>query len=221
MTKSLLTFLLLFAATTLNAQNSYKPQRGDILFQGAGNSEFSKSIAASTTADTVEFRPIHVAFIIHAADTPEKTFLIEAEPKLGVCITPLDLFLKKSAKTPDGKPKVTVKRLLSKHNSPQLTANAAKLALQLIGRPYDWVFLSGNDDYYCSELIQLSFLKPDGTYMFPYEPLNFTGPDGNVLPFWQKIYDSRGVDVPQGQPGTSPVGILNSNLLYTVHTYWK
>ena len=77
MTKSLLTFLLLFAATTLNAQNSYKPQRGDILFQGAGNSEFSKSIAASTTADTVEFRPIHVAFIIHAADTPEKTFLID------------------------------------------------------------------------------------------------------------------------------------------------
>ncbi len=56
MTKSLLTFLLLFAATTLNAQNSYKPQRGDILFQGAGNSEFSKSIAASTTTQPIPLK---------------------------------------------------------------------------------------------------------------------------------------------------------------------
>lgn len=219
MIRSLFTFLA-FTGMSLSAvcAGDYMPQRGDILFQGAGDSEFSKSIAASTTADSVEFRPIHVAFVVHGG-SPQQAFVIEAEPKLGVCITPYEEFIAGSAKNTDGRPMVLVKRISS--ISGEESAKAAEKALKLLGLPYDWVFLPDNNAIYCSELIQLSFYDKNGNQLFGYIPLNFKGPDGNILPFWQKIYDQRSMPVPQGERGTSPVSIMNSPLLTTVHTFWK
>lgn len=221
MKPTVITFLasiLLSANLTMAAD--YVPHRGDILFQGAGTSEFSQSIAASTTADTVEFRPIHVAFVAHGG-SPDQAFVIEAEPKLGVCLTPYNEFIDNSAKSADGKPMVVVKRIKSPDFTAKETAVATQKALTLIGQPYDWVFLPDNNAVYCSELIQLSFRNPDGTPMFNYIPLNFKGPDGTILPFWQKIYDDRSMSVPQGEPGTSPVSILTSPLLIHIHSFYK
>ncbi len=221
MKPAVITFLaFLILSINLIFAADYIPRRGDILFQGAGTSEFSQSIAASTTADTVEFRPIHVAFVAHGG-SPEQAFVIEAEPKLGVCLTPYNEFISNSAKSADGKPMVMVKRIQSPGFTDSQTAEATSKALKLLGLPYDWVFLPDNNAIYCSELIQLSFIRPDGISMFDYIPLNFTGPDGTILPFWQKIYDSRSMPVPQGEPGTSPVSIMTSPLLIPVHSYWK
>lgn len=221
MIRSLFTFLAAVALCAPFSQaGDYVPRRGDILFQGAGNSEFSKSIAASTTADTVEFRPIHVAFVLHGG-SPDRAFVIEAEPRLGVCITPYNEFIEGSAKSADGRPMVVAKRISAPGFTDKETAAAARKALRLLGLPYDWVFLPDNNAVYCSELIQLSFHDADGNPLFGYIPLNFKGPDGNILPFWQKIYDQRSMPVPQGERGTSPVSILNSPHLTTVCTFWK
>lgn len=219
MIRSLFTFLA-FTGMSLSAvcAGDYMPQRGDILFQGAGDSEFSKSIATSTTADSVEFRPIHVAFVVHGG-SPQQAFVIEAEPRLGVCLTPYEEFIKGSAKSADGRPMVLAKRISSL--TEKESTQAAEKALKLLGLPYDWVFLPDNNAIYCSELIQLSFYDKNGNQLFGYIPLNFKGPDGNILPFWQKIYDQRSMPVPQGERGTSPVSIMNSPLLTTVHTFWK
>ncbi|MCM1021767.1 MAG: hypothetical protein NC343_06190 [Muribaculum sp.] len=197
----------------------YEPQQGDILFQGAGTSAFSQSIAASTTADTVAFRPIHVAFVLHGG-TPENAYIIEAEPRLGVCITPFNDFIDGSAKSTDGKPMVMVKRVESPFFTNKEITKAISIALQHLGEPYDWVFLRDNGAVYCSELIQIAFNTSKGEKMFNYIPLNFKGPEGNILPFWKNIYDSRGLPVPQGEPGTSPVSIMENPALKEVYRFW-
>jgi hypothetical protein len=77
-------------------------------------------------------------------------------------------------------------------------------ARSLLGRPYDYLFLPNNKELYCSELVQLSFVDSLNQLIFRPVPLSFHDATGRILDHWQQYYAARGIDVPEGQPGSHP-----------------
>lgn len=77
-------------------------------------------------------------------------------------------------------------------------------ARQYVGRAYDPLFLKDNEDIYCSELVQFSFVDSQGKPIFSPIPMSFHDSTGNITDYWKKFYEERGLDVPEGQPGTNP-----------------
>ena len=77
-------------------------------------------------------------------------------------------------------------------------------ARQYVGRAYDALFLKDNEDIYCSELVQFSFVDTQGKPIFSPIPMSFHDATGNITDYWKNFYKKRGMDVPEGQPGTNP-----------------
>lgn len=77
-------------------------------------------------------------------------------------------------------------------------------ARQYIGRAYDPLFLKDNEDIYCSELVQFSFVDNQGKTIFTPIPMSFHDATGNITEYWKTFYEKRGLDVPEGEPGTNP-----------------
>ncbi len=50
--------------------------------------------------------------------------------------------------------------------------------------------------------------------------MTFKGPDGDIVPYWAAHYDSLGVAVPEGVPGTNPNDLSRSPLLVPVPVEW-
>lgn len=79
-----------------------------------------------------------------------------------------------------------------------------KRARQYIGRKYDWLYLPDNDDIYCSELVQLSYINKNGRAIFQTIPMSFHDETGKITDYWKKLYKQNGMEVPEGKPGTNP-----------------
>ena len=77
-------------------------------------------------------------------------------------------------------------------------------ARQYVGRAYDALFLKDNEDIYCSELVQFSFVDTQGKPIFSPIPMSFHDATGNITDYWKNFYEKRGMDVPEGKPGTNP-----------------
>ncbi len=131
----------------------------------------------------------HVAIFFWKDSQP---MVIEANYK-GVVQRPLNEFLHESSMILVGR----VKGDLDKPASLQR-------AHEFLGRPYDYVYLPGNEAIYCSELVQLSYAGHDGKLFFPPIPMSFHDDDGVITPFWSDFYSRRALDVPEGVSGTNP-----------------
>ena len=77
-------------------------------------------------------------------------------------------------------------------------------ARRYVGRAYDALFLKDNEDIYCSELVQFSFVDTQGKPIFSPIPMSFHDATGNITDYWKNFYEKRGMNVPEGQPGTNP-----------------
>ena len=77
-------------------------------------------------------------------------------------------------------------------------------AMALLGRHYDHLFLPDNDDIYCSELVQLSMVDRRGQLVFATIPMSFHDATGQITPYWRQFYAERGMEVPEGWPGSNP-----------------
>ena len=77
-------------------------------------------------------------------------------------------------------------------------------ARQYLGRPYDHLFLKDNEELYCSELVQFAFVDAQGKRVFNPVPMSFHDASGNITDYWKDFYDKKGMEVPEGQPGTNP-----------------
>ena len=75
---------------------------------------------------------------------------------------------------------------------------------QSLGKPYDAYFLPDNGMFYCSELISESFFDTAGRPIFAAQPMNFMTIEGLCPEYWQRHFDSLGIAIPQGTPGTNP-----------------
>lgn len=175
-------------------------EEGDLLFVlAAGNDP----IVAATVRDG-RLNANHVG-IAHR-DDDGRLAVVEARPARGVVITPVDSFMARA------RDRVVVKRLVDTCG----VAAMVSRAMTYVGRPYDDLFMLDEQEVYCSELVWLSYVRPDGRRVFDLVPMSFHDVEGNILDFWTKYYASRGIRVPAGAPGTNPSQLSTSTQLTTV-----
>ena len=183
---------------------------GDLIFQENPDGAMTDAIEESTGGGFS-----HVGIVERC---PEGIFVLEATTEGGVKRTPLKEFADGSAHDAEGRPKVAVYRL---ENFPgELKDSAILRAKQYMGKPYDYAYAQGTEALYCSELVWEVFLDEGGGHVFPTVGMNFKGPDGVTVPYWVAHYDSLGVAIPEGAPGTNPNDLSRSAILTSVPVEW-
>lgn len=185
---------------------------GDLIFQVESQNDFSKAISDSTVGtDSISF--VHVGII--EITNEDKFFVIEASPKKGVCVTPLEEFIDEAPKL-NGLPGVVIKRLTIPISSEKIIEKAKSY----LGKKYDWWYLPDNEYIYCSELVYESFLDEAGNHIFKAEPMNFRAKDGKMPEFWVKLFEELGREIPEGELGTNPNDLSKENLLKEIFCYF-
>ncbi len=182
-------FLMLTAkAGTMIQQHLDSLECCDLLFVAP-----AKGNAITEVTTGFEEMPIdHVAIYYKIG---EERKVVEAWPDGGVQMVSLEMFLERN------KDDAIYVGRLTKPFSKRLTL---RNALQYVGRPYDDVFLYDNRAIYCSELVQFSYVDDNGNRIFDAIPMSFHDSEGHITAFWLDFYKKRGMEVPEGQPGTNP-----------------
>lgn len=125
--------------------------------------------------------------------------VIEAIPVKGVVEFPLDSFLIRLTEN---------ESVLAGRVNCLDVRKSLENARGFIGLPYDDIFMPGDSAVYCSELVQLSFVSGSAAgghgSVFGTIPMSFSDSSGKVTEFWTKFYAGRGLEVPEGKPGTNP-----------------
>ena len=215
MKRAVLIFILLLGALSCGPQQD-RLQNGDLIFVGlpldyeAETGSMDAAIS-SATGEEGALNLIHVAIAEVQADS---VWIIDATIAHGVDRHPLDTFLKDFTLKDGSYPAFIVKRVKG------ADADAAvERAKTFCGRGYDVHFLPDNENLYCSELVQKSYLDADGKPIFHSEPMNFLAPDGSMPPYWEWLFGELGMDVPQGMPGTNPQKMSQASCLSEVPVF--
>lgn len=172
---------------------------GDLVFVAVPQTGKDDGIAGAITASTSKdsLNVIHVGII---EVVPEGVMVIDATGERGVAERPLDVFFEDFRLEDGSMPIFYVKRLDDNSGA----ASYVERAKSFVGEPYDYYFMHGNGAHYCSELVYDSYRRDDGTALFPSCKMNFKAADGSLPVYWVELFDSLGVPVPQGEPGTNP-----------------
>jgi hypothetical protein len=176
---------------SIQAQQNYTPQNGDLLFQDLDCGEFCDAIEKVTEGyGNKNFS--HVG-IVYTEDTA--IFVIEAGSK-GVVKTDFKTFLNRSLDTLQ-RPKVIAGRLKDKYRN--MIPSAISKSLSLLGKTYDDAFDINNDQYYCSELVYVSFTDSTAKPIFSLYPMTFIDPDTHkIFPAWDQYFKSLNILFPRG-----------------------
>ncbi len=145
----------------------------------------------------------HVAIVLREGDS---LWVYEAVPGKGVSHTTLSHFAYDYLRRSDPSYAIAVGRVASS----LLDTIATKERFTQITAPYDSLYLPDDSAYYCSELVQKTFVDHQGSLIFPTIPMSFHNEAGEVLPYWKRFYAQHGMDVPEGAPGTNPNQIAHS-----------
>ena len=204
-------FVLLMAISCGRKQD--RLQNGDLIFVGlpAGYAADSGSMDAAISSATGEEGALNLTHVAIAEVKAGHIWIIDATVSRGVDRHPLDTFLRDFALLDGSYPEFVVKRVKG------VDADAAvERAKSFCGRAYDVRFLPENEDLYCSELVQKSYLDNAGKPVFKSEPMNFKAPDGTMPPYWEELFGQLGMDVPQGVPGTNPQKMSQAGCLVDI-----
>lgn len=209
-------FLLIISVLLLAVSCGQKVdtlRTGDLVFVGlpldydAEGDSMDAAISAATGEEGA-LNLIHVAIAEVDADS---VWIIDATIAHGVDRHPLAVFLKDFTLKDGTYPEFIIKRVKGVD-----TEAAVQRARTYCGRGYDVRFLPDNEEQYCTELVQNSYLDASGNQVFHSEPMNFCAPDGTMPPYWEWLFGKLGMEVPQGVPGTNPQRMAQSDLLYDV-----
>jgi len=203
--------IFLFCACTTSV-DSFHLQTGDLLFQ-VGKDSMSDAIARVTVGES-NINYTHVGIVLIENDT---IFVIEAISS-GVSKTLLDTFLLRSAHLEE-KPIVAVGRLKQEYR--EFIPQALIRAQNLLGKPYDFVFDSDNDAYYCSELVEVSFLDRHNMPIFEPISMNFRDVDGNLPTYWIEHFEKHNAVIPENCMGSNPSDLSKSDKIEIVYRYFK
>ncbi|MCQ2138190.1 MAG: hypothetical protein MJY60_05745 [Bacteroidales bacterium] len=83
-----------------------------------------------------------------------------------------------------------------------------------LGLPYDISFVPGNDEWYCTELIQDAYTYPDGRRIFSNRGLNFESGSIAERDYWQRLFSRIGAEAPAGVEGTTPRSLMEEGCIY-------
>ena len=194
--RALLFFVVAMALTTLFAACGERLRTGDLVFVCADTTGMDAAIS-DATADTNTVNYSHVGIIEVTPDSG--AFVIDATPKYGVLRRPLQQFVEENGTC-------RFYRLEGYNNEDEWIDRATGY----IGLPYDFYFLPDNGKYYCSELVAEVYVNADGNPIFKSKPMNFRAADGTIPDYWVNLFDSLGVEVPQGVMGTNPNDLVKS-----------
>lgn len=177
----ILPFLLLFSLCYSACETLH---RGDLLFHlpEAGNH------ITEVTQGTAD----HVVIFL-GGDS-----VLEAIPGKGVVVSQLNTILQRELGT-------YVRGIVRNMDTERSIGNAYRF----IGLPYDSVFSSTTEAIYCSELVQQSYVDKQGKTLFMPIAMSFHDSSGHITKYWQDFYGSRGLDVPEGQPGSNPADLMS------------
>ena len=195
------------------AQKQDRLRSGDLIFVGipVGYDAESGSLDEAISSATGEEGALNLIHVAIAEVEADSVWIIDATIAHGVDRHPLDTFLKDFTLRDGSYPEFIVKRVKG------LDGDAAvQKAKSFFGRAYDVHFLPDNEDLYCSELVQLSFLDASGKPVFASVPMNIKAPYGTMPPYWEWLFGLLGMEVPQDQPGTNPQNMSASEILYDV-----
>lgn len=178
---------------------------GDLLFVAAGADAADRAIDAATSPGCGEsFSHVGIVEVCEG-----KTYVIDATSRYGVSRRPVSDFIGEAPRRADGSAAVTAMRIKASFDAEKAVAAARSH----IGEPYDPLYMPDNGRMYCSELIYESFRNADGSHMFEARPMNFRASDGSYPEYWVRLFDSLGMRIPQGVPGTNPNDISRSAIL--------
>ena len=187
---------------------------GDLLFQDLT----CRFLCVAIESVTPGYHDADISHIGIYKQLGNQDYVIEAYPP-EVKLTPLPLFLARAEDDYD-RPGVFVGRLKPEYR--HLIPAALDKAQSLKGMPYDEAYLSGEDAYYCSELVVDAFKYANGgNEFFPEEPMSFVDLNtGEVHENWIRYYNKYlGMELPVGEPGSSPGHISLSPKIEIVHRY--
>lgn len=172
-----------------------KLHNGDLVFVCADTTGMDAAIS-DATADDNAVNYSHVGII---EESDGLLYVIDASPKRGVDRWMLRQFCFENGTC-------HFYRLKGYNNGNEWVVKAKSC----IGLPYDFYFLPDNGKYYCSELVADVCVDADGKPIFETKPMNFRADDGTMPDYWVNLFDSLGVEVPQGVPGTNPNDLVKS-----------
>ena len=210
-----LCLMVLVASCDVPSQSAYVINgleifHGDLLFSIEEPSGDGLSDAIANVTEGIDgTQVVHVGIV---CEQNGRMMVLEATPSHGVWLTPIDNFFDEAEYDDDGNPCVLVGRLC---DTLGLGASVER-AKQYIGLPYDTLYIPDERQIYCSELVQLSYRRPDGTPIFKTRPMSFTDNSGNIAPYWKQLYAERGIRVPEGAPGTNPGDLSRDSLVLRI-----
>ncbi|CAE6697477.1 YiiX/YebB-like N1pC/P60 family cysteine hydrolase [Xanthomonas arboricola pv. corylina] len=167
-------------------------QDGDLLFVTAARTGLSGAIDDATARqDAPSFD--HVALLAHDATGQ---VLLHADEQ-GSRQQPLQAFVEEAnAKHRQ----IHVYRLTEEQRN--AIPGAIAQARHMLGKPYNQTYVQDDNSYYCSDFIERAFRA---RHVFALQPMNFKNlQTGKISQYWTDFYRSKGMDVPQGLPGTNP-----------------
>ncbi len=171
--------------------------RGDLIFFGTPSTPAEEGMEHAITSATGSYT--HIAIVV----TPDS--VVDATPRHGVS----QRSIKQLCREMDGATAICYRITTADWDASALLSRLTPL----IGKGYDLYFLPDNDLYYCSELVQQCYLDKQGRPLFPSAPMNFLAPDSTLPAYWQHLFDSLQVPIPQNIPGTNPSAMASSPFL--------
>lgn len=188
-------------------------QSGDLLFQTGKSTKLSDAIAEVTSGEgNISYTHVGIVSVENG-----NVFVIEATtPK--VRKVAIDIFFNDGLKI-NGKPIVAVGRLKSKYHD--IIPQAIKNAETYLGKPYDYVYSPDNDEYYCSELVFLSFKNKKGKPVFKSGKMTFCDENGKMANAWIEHFAKYKVPIPEGRQGTNPGDMSKSKEIDIIYKYFE
>lgn len=189
-----------------------KLKNGDLIFICEGSGDFSEAITIATAyEDSIKF--VHVGIIEIENDA---VYVVEASPEEGV--RKIDIFSFLGEMCDDN---ICNQYVIKRLNIDFPVDPVIERAHGYLGRPYDWTFMPGDEELYCSELVYECYVDADGSHIFKSQPMNFRMPDGRMPQFWIDLYSKIGCEIPEGLPGTNPNDLSKDPKLKTITFDWK
>lgn len=192
---------LLLASACNSRQQQCELCTGDLIFL-RDTTGMGQSVAQSTGQYT------HVAI---AQCTDSGLYVVEAVPRRGVIRRPYTDFAQ------DYVASLCHPADFYRISCHYDTAHLNRQFQNLLCKPYDDYFLPQNGRLYCSELVYESFRDSLGAPLFHTHPMNFLASDSSLPTYWQQLFDSLDIAVPQGVPGTNPTDLSQEPFLTPVN----